>query len=190
MASVLIVTWASARFGLNQQPPDPQSTYEPRSAPGAGQEFLSKFVGDWTVTRTFFPRSADPVVTRGECRQTVIHGGRFLQSDFLFGEGKARSTGLGIIGYDVNSGLFTSVWTDSRSTRMSIRQSRERFDGRRIVLFGRSLATEREGARQSRTVTTLEDAGRRILHHQYTPGGDGKERLIMELVLIRKTKGQ
>jgi Protein of unknown function (DUF1579) len=190
---VLPLTMTSAMFvsggALAQQRGDPQSAYEPRSAAGAGQEFLAKFVGEWLVTKKFFPRSGAPVVTMGECRQTMIHGGRFLQSNFVFGQGQARTSGLGLIGYDVKSELFTSVWTDSRSTRMSIRQSRDRFDGRQIVLFSRSLEVNRETVRQSRTVTTLEDQGRRILHRQYTVASDGKERVIMELDLARKGAG-
>jgi hypothetical protein len=35
-------------------------------------------------------------------------------------------------------------------------------------------------------VTRLEDAGRRIVHRQYTASSDGSERLVMELILTRK----
>src|SRR3954467_15569173 len=98
---------------------DPQSQYEPRSGPGAGQKFLEKFVGTWDVVKTFHPRAGDPVKSAGECKQEMIHDGRFLRSEFTFGEGAAKTTGTGLIGFETGSGLFTSVWTDSRSTRMS-----------------------------------------------------------------------
>ncbi len=164
---------------------DPQATVEPRSGPGAGQKFLAKFVGDWEVEKTFYPRTGDPVRMKGECRQTMIHDGRFLQSDFVFGEGDKKTTGQGTIGFDAESGKFTSVWTDARSTRMSFRQSEDKFNGEEIVLFSRSLADEKE-ARRSRTVTRLEEDGKKLVHRQYVPGADGKERLMMELVLTRK----
>ncbi len=125
-----------------QVPKDPQAAYEPRSAPGAGQEFLKKFVGDWDVRKTFFPASGEPIRAAGRCRQALIHGGRFLQSDFVFGSGPSQTTGQGLIGFDPQTGLFTSVWTDSRSTRMSLRQSREPFHGEQIVLFSRTLDPE------------------------------------------------
>ena len=95
---------------------DPQSSFEPRSKPGDGQKFLEKFVGDWEVVKTFHPRTGKPVETKGECRQTMIHEGRFLQSEFVFGQDDKKTTGLGIIGYEAESGKFTSFWTDSRST--------------------------------------------------------------------------
>lgn len=169
-----------------QDKKDPQSSYEPRSKPGVGQQFLEKMVGDWEVTKTFYPRSGAPVITKGECRQTMIHGGRFLQSDFIFGQGESKVTGQGVIGYDSDKGLFTSVWTDSRSTRMSLRQSRDKFDGQEIVLLSQSLPANENDGRQSRTVTHLEDNGTKIVHRQYNPGNDGKERLIMELLMTRK----
>ncbi len=165
---------------------DPQSAYEPRSKPGAGQAFLVHFVGDWDVAKTFYPRSGDPVRVKGECRQTMIHDGRFLQSEFVFHQGDQKTTGLGLIGFDPDSGKFTSVWTDSRSTRMSLRQSEDPFDGREIVLYSRSLDPKAKIGRRSRTVTRLEDDGRTIVHRQYTAGDEGKERLVMELVLTRK----
>ncbi len=168
---------------------DPQSGYEPRSKPGEGQRFLQKFVGDWEVAKTFFPRSGDPVRQKGECRQTMIHGGRFLQSDFTFRRGDEKTTGTGLIGFDPASGLFTSVWIDSRTTRMSFRQGQEKFDGKRIVLHSRSLGDDGKKGRVSRTVTHLEDDGRKIGHRQYTSDEVGRERLVMELILTRKDEG-
>jgi hypothetical protein len=168
---------------------DPQSAYEPRSNPGAGQKFLEKFVGDWDVVKSFHPRSGEPVRTKGECRQTMLHGGRFLQSEFTFGRGDARTTGTGLIGFEADSGKFTSVWIDSRATRMSLRQSLDKFNGEEITLVSKSLAAGGKEGRTSRTVTRLEDNGRRIVHRQYNAGPDGKERLIMELVLTRKAEG-
>jgi hypothetical protein len=165
---------------------DPQSTFEPRSGPGAGQKFLEKFAGDWDVVKTFYPRTGEPAKSRGECRQTMVHEGRFLRSEFVFGEGAAKSTGTGMIGFEAGPGTFTSVWTDSRSTAMSLRQSRDKFDGKEIVLFSKSLDAEPKNARTSRTVTRLEDDGRKIVHRQYVPGPDGKERVIMELEMTRK----
>ncbi len=92
------------------QKKDPQSAYEPRGTPGAGQKFLEKFVGDWEVAKTFHPRTDRPVQTKGECRQAMIHGGRFLRSEFVFGEGETKTTGTGVIGFETESGLFTSSW--------------------------------------------------------------------------------
>jgi hypothetical protein len=175
------------------QPPqgqkDAQSTYEPRSDPGAGQKFLQQFVGDWEVAKTFYPRAGNPARSQGECKQTMIHGGRFLQSEFVFGRGGEKTTGLGLIGYDSDTGKFTSVWTDSRATRMSLRHSQDKFNGREIVLSSAALDAGGREARRSRTVTRVEDHGRTIVHRQYALGPDGQERLMMELLMTRKPAG-
>ena len=186
VAIVLVVPWT-----VSAQPPipgtrDPQSTYEPRSAPGAGQKFLARFAGDWDVAKTFYPRSGEPAHQKGVCRQTMIQGNRFLKSEFSFERRRQTSTGLGIIGFDTTTGRFTSVWIDSRRTAMSMRESRDPFNGSEIVLYSAALAKPANVGRGSRTVTRLEDEGRRIVHRQYMAGADGKERLMMELILTRK----
>jgi len=168
---------------------DPQSTFEPRSDPGAGQKYLEALAGDWEVTKTFYPRTGDPVKTTGSCRQTMIHAGRFLKSEFVFRSPGEETTGLGIIGWDAGTKKFTSFWTDSRSTRISIRQSEEPFDGKQIVLVSRSLdEAPNADARKSKTITRLEDDGRKIVHRQYSIAPSNEERLVMELVLTLKPK--
>jgi hypothetical protein len=169
------------------QPPDkkdPQSSFEPKSKPGAGQKYLEKFVGDWDVAKSFHPKAGEPLRQKGECKQTMVHGGRFLQSEFTFTTADGKSTGTGLIGYEPETGKFTSVWVDSRQTRMSLRQSEDKFDGEQIVLFGKELGGK-EG-RRSKTVSRLEDGGRKIVHRQYAVSADGTERLVMELVLTKK----
>jgi hypothetical protein len=191
---IVVVAAMSFMLGADEpQPPearkDPQASFEPRGGPGAGQKYLEAFVGDWDVVKTFYPRSGgEPSRTPGTCRQTMIHDGRFLQSEFIFEQAGRKTTGLGITGFESQSGRFTTVWTDSRQTRMSIRQSREPFNGKEIVLFSHSLEEDRKGVPPSRTVSRLEENSRKIVHRQFTTGPDGKERVIMELVMTRKEK--
>ena len=132
-------------------------------------------------------QTGEPSRTTGRCRQTMIHEGRFLQSDFTFEQGGRKTTGIGIIGFEPESGVFTSFWTDSRQTRMSVRQSRDRFDGDQIVLYSRSLEADGKEARRSKTVSRLEDGDRKLIHRQYALGADGQERLFMELAMTRRT---
>ncbi len=165
---------------------DPQASYDPRSAPGAGQKFLEKFVGDWNVQKVFHPRTGDPVITKGECHQEMINDGRFLKSDFVFPDGQSKITGVGLIGFEPATGLFTSVWADSRSTKMSIRQSRDLFDGNQIIMSSLPVAGSVREARPSRNVTHLEDNGRKIVHQQYAINPDNSERVMLELILTKK----
>jgi len=191
LATVLAALLGAGQAAAQDKKPpdakDPQSAIEPRSGPGAGQKFLQKFVGEWDVAKTFHPRSGDPIQQKGECRQSMINGGRFLKSEFVFQTNQGQGTGVGLIGFEPESGLFTSVWTDSRQTRMSFRRSKEKFNGEEIVLYSQSLEEGPKETRRSRTVTRLEDNGNTIVHRQYNAAADGKERLIMELRLTRKS---
>jgi hypothetical protein len=176
--------------GLAQGQTGGQAPFEPRSSPGEGQKFLQKFTGDWSVTKSFYPRTGAPSRTEGRCHQEMIHDGRFLQSEFVFQDRGKKTTGLGIIGFEPEIGKFTSFWTDSRQTRMSIRQSEDRFDGKQIVLYSRSLDTEPKTIRRSKTISRLEDEDRKLVHRQYALGPAGEERLVMELVMTRAAETQ
>lgn len=167
---------------------DVQARFEPPSGPGAGQEFLKKFEGDWNVERIFYPPSGGPPNrATGEATQKMVQDGRFLESDFTFhtADGKT-STGTGISGFDSGTGLFTTFWYDSRSTHFSVRQSREPFDGKQIVLFSVSLAGSHGQEHTSRTVSFLEDGGKKLIHRQYNSDASGNEKVLMELILTKK----
>ena len=103
--------------GQDEKKKDPLKSFEPKSKPGAGQKFLEKFVGEWDVVKSFHLRMGDPTKSMGECRQTMTQDGRFLLSEFTFKTDAGKTTGSGLIGFEPESGKFTSVWVDSRQTR-------------------------------------------------------------------------
>ena len=190
MRPIALLIVASCLLVAAAEPPTTQketlSTHEPDSRPGPGQKYLEKMVGDWNVSKVFHPRQGAPIRLQGECRQRMVQDGRFLQSDFLFGEGARKSTGQGTIGFEPETGQFTSFWIDSRQTSMSVRQSREPFDGTKIVLYSQSLDPRARTSRRSKTISLLEDEGRKLIHRQYSLGSTGEERLVMELIMTRK----
>ena len=192
----LLLTLVSVT-GFSQQPapsstpaatkPPGAAPFEPPSGPGVGQAFLKTFEGEWNVEKVFYPPSgAAPSRSGGDCVQKMVQDGRFLESRFTFRQDGTTTTGVGVSGFDSRTGLFTTVWYDSRQTRMSIRQSREPFDGKQIVLYGVSLEPARTPGRESKTISHLEDGGSKLIHRQYSVSGDGKDRLVMELILTRK----
>ncbi|MEO8431222.1 MAG: DUF1579 family protein [Acidobacteriota bacterium] len=169
-------------------PSDFQRRYEPPSGPGAGQTYFKTYEGEWVVQRNFYPPNGGPVSrATGECTQKMVQDGRFLQSDFTFHSADGKTTtGEGISGFDPQTGLFTTFWFDSRSTRVSIRQSREPFDGKQVVLYSVSIGGSHGQEHVSRTVSHLEDNGRKLIHQQFNADATGKERLLMELIMTKK----
>lgn len=189
--AALALTLVGVALAAPAQPPaksplDPQAKFEPKSNPGAGQKYLAAFAGEWAVEKAFYPaKGGDPARSKGTCTQELVHGGRFLKSEFAFGEGDRKTTGTGTIGFEPETNLFTSSWIDSRQTRMSFRRSESPFDGKQIVLFGADLGAEKP-ARRSKTVTTIDEGGAKIVHRQYAVPVEGPERLVMELAMTRR----
>ena len=172
-----------APFAVAQQT---HKEYEPPSAAGAGQKLLAQFAGDWDMVKTFFPASGAPVVTKGTCKQYMIQGGKFLQSDFVFFDADgSKSTGTGISGFDSKTNRFTTVLYDSEKTTMSIRQSDGTFDGTNIVLWATALDPDRPG-RKTVARAHLEEGGRVLVHRHFLVDDKGNERLMLEWRMTRK----
>jgi len=193
LAAALAVLAAAAASAQDSKatpaaPKDTQAQFEPPGGPGAGQAYLKTFEGEWNVVRNFYPPGGGaPRKATGDCSQKMVQDGRFLESDFTFrSEDGKTSTGTGISGFDPKSGLFTTFWFDSRSTDFSVRQSHEPFDGKQIVLYSVALEGSHGQGHSSRTVSHLEDGGRKLIHQQFNQGTDGKEHVLMELILTKK----
>jgi hypothetical protein len=160
--------------------------YEPPNAAGAGQKLLSQFAGDWDVIKSFFPANGKPNVTKGTCKQFMVQGGKFLQSDFIFNNADGtKSTGTGISGFDSKTNRFTTVWYDSQQTTMSIRQSDGTFDGKNIILWATPLDPDRPG-RKSVARAHLEEDGRLLIHRHFAIDDAGQERVVIEWRMTRK----
>jgi len=160
--------------------------YEPPTEAGAGQKLLAQYSGDWDMTKTFFPATGTPVVTKGTCKQYMIQDGKFLQSDFtFFNADGTKSTGTGISGFDAKTNKFTTVWYDSEKTSMSIRQSDGTFDGKTIILWATSLDPDRPG-HKSVARAHLEDNGHTLVHRHYSIDDKGNERLVLEWRMTKK----
>jgi hypothetical protein len=69
---------------------------------------------------------------------------------------------------------------------MSIRQSKEPFDGNQIIMSSFPIPGGVREERLSRNVTHLLEDGHKILHQQYSINTNNTERLVMELILTRK----
>ena len=138
---IVVLFFAIVAFARQSAAQQTHKEYEPPAAAGAGQKLLAQFAGDWDMVKTFFPASGQPAVTKGTCKQYMIQGGKFLQSDFTFFDPDgSKSTGTGISGFDPKTNRFTTVWYDSQKMTMSIRQSDGTFDGTNIVLVATASA--------------------------------------------------
>ena len=134
-----------------------------------------------------------PSRSPGTCRQTMIHDGRFLQSEFVFEQAGRKSTGLGLTGFEPQIGpihhRLDRFPPDPHVVPPEPRAVRRQTDRLVQPVVRGSRYHQRPGA--GRLLADRQpDRGQRPADRsssvQHRP--DGKERLIMELVLTRRAK--
>lgn len=70
--------------------------------PGKEHELLKNYVGEWDVAISSWKDPlAEPEMTKGTMKNTLMFDGRYLKSDFDFMMGGMKAHGLEIIGYDL-----------------------------------------------------------------------------------------
>lgn len=114
--------------------------------PNDRHRFLEQFVGEWDTTmKMYWDPAGEPMVTRGTCTYTMMHGGRFLRLDTKSkmvmptpaGEmQEIDMTGLGITGFDNIKNQYVMSWTDSLSTAIYTGKGGMSPDGKSVTFFG------------------------------------------------------
>lgn len=180
----MVALLAMATAALAQQTP---TQYEPPNRAGIGQVYLARMVGNWTFVDNFYPlRGGKPIVSTGTCKQFMIQGGMFLESDFTFHHANgSKTTGMGISGFSPSTGKFTTVWLDNQRTEMSIRQSPKKFDGKTIVLYAQQLDREHPG-RVTFARAYLADHDKILYYNHYYMGPDHKPHMMFQIKMTRQ----
>ena len=116
----------------------------------------------------------------------MTHDGRFLKSEFTFGPGEAKTTGTGTIGFEPTPEFSPASGSTPARRACRCRRAPTSSTVRKSCSYGKTLGKTGNEMRLSRTVTRLEDDGRKIVHRQHNIDPQGQERLAMELVMTRK----
>lgn len=185
LLAAMVALLAAQQTKKTPNPYQSRNQYEPSSPAGAGQKLLQQFVGDWTFVDTFYGANGHTRVTNGTCKQTMIEGGKFLESDFTFmPANRPQYTGMGISGFDPATNKFTTLWIDATRPVMSIRQSDGTFDDKNIVLISTSLDPDAVG-RKTIARAHLDAQGRLVYDHMLV-NPDGSEQKMFEILFTRK----
>lgn len=107
--------------------PDPASMQKmmENATPGEVHEALAKLAGKWTyVAKNRMMPEAPEQESKGISENKLIIGGRFLQQtikgEFEMNGQAMPFEGLGLMGFDKQSGQYQAVWMDNMSTAMMI----------------------------------------------------------------------
>ena len=86
-------------------------------AVGENHQRLARMAGEWDVTTTaWMAPGQPPQVSKGTVTNSMLLGGRVLQSQLKSDMMGQPFDGLGLTGYDNVTGRFWTIWLDSMST--------------------------------------------------------------------------
>ena len=89
------------------------------AAPGEAHGYFRRLEGRWRASVKFWMGpAAPPQASDGMSENTLILGGRFLQSKFMGDTPFGPFEGMSIDGYDQLGGKHIGVWLDSMGTMM------------------------------------------------------------------------
>lgn len=116
LAAALVLA-LSAMPAAAQDQETAMEAYLELSQPGKMHEVLHKVIGDWTYTARVWAVPGAPVSeSKGTMSAEALLGGRFVKEEW---DGEMMGlpfSGIGINGFDVERGKFSSHWMDNLST--------------------------------------------------------------------------
>lgn len=105
--------------------------------PGPEHKMLEELVGTWEQTIKFWMKpGAEPSEMNGKSVNTMILGGRFLQSNVTSGEGEMKMEGLNLMGFDRRHKHFTTIGFDTWGTYFVTAAGPYNEETKSIVMYG------------------------------------------------------
>lgn len=146
--------------------------------PGPQHEKLKAMVGTWNAVVKSWTGGPEPVVTKGVMKNSMMFGGRFLESHYKGTYDGKPFEGLGLTGYDLKKNQLISFWADDMSTTWMTTTGGMSEDGKELT--GTSTIDGMDGKPMAvRTVTRIESPAK----HVYTMFGtmNGQEVPMVEI---------
>lgn len=148
---------------------------------------LHRLAGHWEVqARIYMEPGADPVDSRGAVRNTMILGGRALQSEYkgtMMGE---PFIGMGLDGYDMEKEEHYSVWLDNTSTGLTLDRGGCRHDEIDVVTYEGELIDPQSGDPIQRKVILTVRSMSRYTYEEWQSRDGGEPTLSMQIIYSKK----
>lgn len=174
-----------AEFKAKATNPDMMAAYMKAGEPGVAHELIALFAGEFNATtRMWMNPSQPPMESKAKSVNTMIMGGRFLETEFTGDMMGFPFTGKGLMGYDNNRGLFVNMWIDSMTTGFGIAKGNLDESGTAITFIGEmDEPTTGELGKAYKQVFRLIDEDTHVLEMWEILYGD--EFKVMEIVYER-----
>lgn len=155
------------------------------ATPAEGHQVLQHFIGDWDYTLKWWNApGTEPENSTGETEVEWILNGRFIQADVEGMSMGQKFEGMGIIGYDNAKKEYQNVWIDNMGTGMMTGTGQ--YDAGTKTMTEKGTYTDpMTGQDKSYTGITKIIDNDNHTYELYTPGPDGKEFRMMEIMYTR-----
>ncbi|HEY5910823.1 MAG TPA: DUF1579 domain-containing protein [Verrucomicrobiae bacterium] len=159
---------------------------EELAAPGPEHRLLASMAGQWEAEARCYMAGpeAQPTVTKGTCKSTMILGGRFLQEEFQGDMMGKKFTGMGIMGYDKFNKKYVNIWLDDMGTGVFTSEGTSDESGKVLTLNGKmDEPMTGEKAKPVRLVVRSLSPDKRVFEmHDLALGEKSK---VMEIIYTR-----
>ena len=186
----------AAGFASAQEKAKPEKTAAPAvdpmmeawmkaSTPGDAHKLMAKHVGEWDAeVKLWMDPAGEPMVSKGKGTNTLIFGGRFLESRFKGDFQGEPFEGIGYMGYDNVQQKFVNFWIDSSSTWFMLSSGTADKEGKTWRSSGQVSDPMTGKMKPYREEAVFENADR-IVSRAFDKGPDGKEFKSMEITYTR-----
>ena len=193
LLGLALILWRSAGFAAEEKAPAADAKKQAKmaemqkyTAPNENHKALEPLVGKWKSSVKFW-MSADtpPEVSEGTSENHWIMGGRFVEQDFKGMSMGQPFEGMGLTGYDVIRGEYTSIWLDNMATGIMVASAQ--FDAAAKALNQNgtmSCPLTMEKNRPIRSVWKIVDNDHNT-YEAFMNDKDGKEYKAMEIAYER-----
>lgn len=151
------------------------------SSPGEPHKLMARYVGEWVAeVKLWMDPAGEPMVSKGKGTNTLIFGGRYLESRFA-GEFQGQPfEGIGYMGYDNVQQKFVNFWIDSSSTWFMLSTGTADKDGKTWRSSG-EVSDPMTGRMKPYRDESVFETPDRMVSRAYDKTPDGKEFKSMEI---------
>jgi hypothetical protein len=150
--------------------------------PGEHHKRLEMMAGTFDAGMTCFgPMQMPP--SKGVTKNTMVLGGRWLQSEYAGDMMGQKFTGHGMMGYDNTGKKYQGTWIDSMGTQMTYFEGTADASGA-ITVTTEGIDPMTDQKMKMKMVYVIQDKDKHTFT-MYMPGPDGKDAKMMEIVYTR-----
>jgi hypothetical protein len=163
-----------------------QQAYMNYMTPGPVHQWMARGVGEWKVETKMWwdENSKEPTLATGTCNNSMILGGRYLQSKHTSDVMGMPFEGIATTGYDNGKKIFISSWIDNMGTGMYQMEGTLDEKTNTITMKGKAFDPVTGKDCTVREVQKFVDDNTMMMEYFVNKGG--KEYKSMELKLTRK----